>query len=101
MELEEVKPLPAFRAGPLGCWECQMMPFGLTNASATLQRLTESCLGELYLTLCIICLDDITVFNQTPEEHLTRLNAVFGKSREDGLKSKPSKGGLISEQSIT
>ena len=39
----------------------------------------ESCLGELHLTWCIIYLDDIIVFSQTPEEHLLRLSAVFDK----------------------
>ena len=52
------------------------MPFGLTNAPATIQRLMESCLGELHLNWCIIYLDDIIVFTRTPEEHLHRLKAV-------------------------
>ena len=48
MELEEeAKPLTAFTMGPLGFWEYERMPFVLTNAPATLQRLMESCLGEL------------------------------------------------------
>ena len=49
------------------------MTFGLTNAPATFQRLMESCLGVLNLSWCIIYLDDIIVFSQTPEEHLVRL----------------------------
>ena len=66
---EEAKPLTAFTIGPLGFGECERMPFGLTNAPATFQRLMESCLGELNLSWCIIYLDDIIVFSQTPEEH--------------------------------
>ena len=88
---EEAKPLTAFNMGPLDFWECECMPFGLTNAPATLQRLMESCLGELHLNWCIIYLDDIIVFSRTPEEHLHRLRAVFEKLRAAGLKLKPSK----------
>ena len=99
MELEEeVKPLTAFTMGPLGFWECERMPFGLTNAPATFQRLMESCLGELNLTWCIIYLDDIIVFSQTPEEHLVGLQAVFDKLKAAGLKLKPSKCELFKKQ---
>ena len=88
---EEGKPLTAFTRGPLGFWECERMPFGLTNAPATFQRLMESCLGELHLSWCIIYLDDIIVFRQTPEEHLVGLQAVFNKVKAASLKLKPSK----------
>ena len=95
---EEAKPLTAFTMGPLGFWECERMPFGLTNAAATFQRLMESCLGELNLSWCIIYLDDIIVFSQTPEEHLVRLQAVFDKLKAAGLKLKPSKCELFKKQ---
>ena len=74
------------------------MPFGLTNAPATFQRLMESCLGELHLNWCIIYLDDIIVFSQTPEEHVHRLKAVFNKLRAAGLKLKPSKCDLFRKE---
>ena len=83
---------------PLGFWECECMPFGLTNATATFQRLMESCLGELHLNWCIIYLDDIIVFSQTPEEHIHRLRAVFNKLRTAGLKLKPSKCDLLKKE---
>ena len=67
------------------------MPFGLTNAPATLQRLMESCLGDLHLTWCIIYLDDIIIFSKNPDDHITRLEGVFEKLAEAGLKLKPSK----------
>ena len=95
---EEAKPLTAFTMDPLGFWECERMPFGLTNAPATFQRLMESCLGELNLSWCIIYLDDIIVFSQTPEEHLDRLQAVFDKLKAAGLKLKPSKCELFKKQ---
>ena len=65
--------------GPLGFYECERMPFGLTNAPATFQCLMENCLGELHLSWCIIYLDDIIVFSDSPSEHLRRLRGVFAK----------------------
>ena len=65
------------------------MPFGLTNAPATFQRLMESCLGDLHLSWCIIYLDDIIVFSETPEKHIKRLCLVFQKLASAGLKLKP------------
>ena len=84
--------------GPLGFWECERMPFGLINAPATFQRLMESCLGELHLSWCIIYLDDIIVFSQTPEEELVRLQAVFDKLKAAGLKLQCSKCELLRKQ---
>ena len=88
---EDLKELTAFTVGPLGFYECNRMPFGLTNAPATFQCLMESCLGDLHLNWCIIYLDDIIVFADTPEEHVKRLRDVFEKLAEAGLKLKPSK----------
>ena len=88
---EESKPLTAFTVGPLGFCECKRMPFGLTNAPATFQRLMENCLGDLNLHWCIIYLDDIVIFSKDPASHLERLEAVFRKLEEAGLKLKPSK----------
>ena len=88
---EESKPLTAFTVGPLGFYKCERMPFGLTNAPATFQCLMENCLGELHLSWCIIYLDDIIVFSDSPREHLHRLRGVFAKLDKAGLKLKPSK----------
>ena len=95
---EDSKALTAFTVGPLGFYECERMPFGLTNAPATFQWLMQSCLGNLHLQYCIIYLDDILVFSKTPEEHLTRLQAVFEKIRKAELKLKPSKCNLFKQE---
>ena len=84
-------PYTAFTVGPLGFYECLCMPFRLTNAPATFQRLMENCLGDLHLNWCIIYLDDIIVYSETPEEHIERLEGVFKKLSKAGLKLKPSK----------
>ena len=88
---EESKQYMAFTLGSMGLYECESMSFGLCNAPPTFQRLMQNCLGELNLTYCLIYLDDVIVFSETPEEHLQRMHVVFDHLREHSLKLKPSK----------
>ena len=88
---EESIPLTAFTVGPLGFYECIRMPFSLTNTPETFQRLMESCLGDLHPNWCIIYLDDIIIFSKDPDDHIKRLEGVFKKLAQAGLKLKPSK----------
>lgn len=88
---EEDKYKTDFTVGNMGFFECNRMAFGLTNAPATFQRLMERCIGELNLKECLIFLDDILIFSETFEEHLERINAVFTRLQQSGLKLKPSK----------
>ena len=76
---EEFKQYTAFTLGSMGLYECESMPFGLCNALPTFQRLMQNCLGELNLTYCLIYLDDMIVFSETPEEHLQRMRVVFDR----------------------
>ena len=85
------KQYTAFTLASMGLYECESMPFELCNAPPTFQRLMQNCLGELNLTYCLIYLDDVIVFSETPEEHLLRMRVVFDRLREHGLKLKPSK----------
>ena len=84
---EESKQYTAFTLGSMGLYECESMPFGL----CLFQRLMQNCVGKLNLTYCLIYLDDVIVFSETPEEHLQRMCVVFDHLREHGLKLKPSK----------
>jgi transposase InsO family protein len=106
---EEDKEKTAFTVGNLGFFEAERMPFGLTNAPATFQRLMEQTLADLTNTMAY--LDDVIIHSKTFEEHLERLEAVFNKLQEKGLKLKPSKchlfrkrveylGHVISERGI-
>ena len=88
---EKSQQYTAFTIGSMGIFEFLWMPYGLCKAPATFQRLMQNCLGELNLTYALIYLDDVIVFSQTEEEHLTWLQAVFEHFREHGLKLKPSK----------
>ena len=88
---EESKQYTAFTLGCMGLYEGERMPFGLCNTLSTFQRLMQNCLGELNLTYCLIYLDDVIVFSETPENHLQRMRVVFDHLWEHGLKLKPSK----------
>ena len=88
---EESKQYTTFTLGSMGLYECESMPFRLCNAPPTFQRLMQNCLGELNLTYCLIYLDIVIVFSETPEEHLQRMCVVFDHLRELGLKLKQSK----------
>ena len=88
---EESKQYTAFTLGSMGLYECESMLFGLCNAPPTFQRLMQNCLGKLNLTYCLIYLDDVIVFSDTPDEHLRRMRVVFDRLREHSLKLKLSK----------
>ena len=88
---KESKQYTAFTLGSMGLYECESMPFELCNTLPTFQRLMQNCLGKLNLTYCLIYLDDMIVFSETPEEHLQRMRVVFNRLQEHGLKLKPSK----------
>lgn len=87
----------AFRV-PFGLYEFTRMPFGLANAPGTFQRVMEMCLGDLNLSELLIYLDDILVFSSSVEEHLDRLDKVFCRLGEFGLKIKGKKCSLFRDQ---
>ena len=76
---------------PRGMYKFKMMPFGLCNAGATFQRLMDVILSGLHPDVCLVYLDDIIVHSKTTEQHLERLEAVFTRLSEAGLKLKPEK----------
>ena len=47
-----------------GLFEFSAMPFGLCNAPATFERLMETVLMGLHWQICLIYIDDITVFGK-------------------------------------
>ena len=74
-----------------GLYEFNVMPFGLCNAPSTFQRLMEFVLTGLQWSICLIYLDDVIIFSKKFDDHLRRMEEVFGRLREAGLKLKPQK----------
>ena len=67
------------------------MPFGSCNAPATSQHLMEQVLYDVNNKICAIYLNDILIWSSTVKEHLERLEAVFKRLADAGLKLKASK----------
>ena len=95
---EDSKPLTTFTIGPLTVYKCNRMPFRLINAPVIFQQLMATCLRNLNLNWCIIYLDDIPIFSKDLASHLERLEAIFQKLEQAGLKLKPSKCELFQWQ---
>ena len=74
-----------------GLFEFTRTPFGLVNAPASFCRLMQLIFKDMLHKRCFVYLDDIIVFASTPEELIERLDAVFTRLREYGLKAKASK----------
>ena len=101
----------AFRVGTGGLFEYVRMPFGLCNAPATFMRMMDRMFGDQNFQTLLIYLDDILIPANSFQQMLERLDLVFGRLCEFGLKVKPSKchffqttirylGHLVSEDGI-
>ena len=78
----------------LGLYQWKRMPFGLCNATATFQRLMAQTLTRVtkkYRILVMCYVDDVVIATPTLEDHIDRLDEVFGCMKRAGLKCKPSK----------
>ena len=81
-------------AWKLGLYQWKRMPFGLCNATATFQRLMAQALTRVtkkYGNLVMCYVDDVVIATPTLEDHIDRLDEVFGCMKRAGLKCKPSK----------
>ena len=70
------------------------MPYGLCNATATFQRLMAQALTRVtkkYGNLVMCYVDDVVIATPNLEDHIDRLDEVFGCMKRAGLKCKPSK----------
>ena len=95
----------------IGLYDFKVMPFGLVNAPATFERLMETVLRGLQWEECLVYMDDIIVAGDSISQCLERLEHVFQRLQEAGLKLKPSKcnffqkevhfiGHVVSEEGI-
>ena len=82
----------------LGLYQWKRMPFGLCNATATFQRLMAQALTRVtkkYGNLVMCYVDDVVIATPTLEDHIDRLDEVFGCMKRAGLKCKPSKREIL------
>ena len=88
----------AFTVGSMSVYEFLRMPYGLCNAPVMFQHLMQNCLGELNLSFAMVYLDDIIMYLEMLEDHLTQLQAIFDHFAHHGLKLKPSKCHFFKEE---
>jgi len=87
---DRAKERSAFCTGR-GLYQFKRMPFGLCGAPVTFCRLMSIVLGDHIGILCLCYLDDVNVFAKTQRELLERLDKIFTRLSQYGIKTKPSK----------
>ena len=88
----------AFMVGSMGVYEFLHMPYSLCNVPAMFKHLMQNCLGELNLSFAMVYLDDVIMYSEMLEDHLTWLQAVFDHFAHNRLKLKPSKCHFFKEE---
>ncbi len=68
-----------------------VMPFNLKNATSTFTRTMSKVFKDLGNKILKVFIDDLDVHNESQEEHLQHLDAMFYKLREVNLKLNPNK----------
>ena len=69
----------------------RMLAMGLCNAAATFQRLMQTVLEPVLGRCALVFLDDIIVYSESFEDHVTHLNEVLEALENHGLKVSPKK----------
>jgi len=67
------------------------MPFGLCNARGAFQRWISEDLMEHIDLFCIVYLDDVLIYSNTPQQHRRDVSNILEAIRKSGMKVKPSK----------
>ena len=81
-----------------GLFQFTKMPFGLAGAPTSFCRLMSIVFADLLWVICVCYIDDLIIFGRTEQELLDRLDVVFSRLREVGLKLKANKSVLFRQE---
>ena len=95
---EDSRQYIVFTVGSMGIYEFLHIPYSLCNMPATFQHLMQNCLGKLNLSFAMVYLDNMILYSEMAEDHLTWLQAVFDHFAHHGLKLKLSKCHFFKEE---
>jgi len=68
-----------------GLYEYTVMPFGLCNAPSTFQSMINDVFGDMLDVRVIAYMDDILIYTETVEEHVTLVRRVMERLRKARL----------------
>ena len=74
-----------------GLYRFNRMPFGLTNAPATFQRAVDILLARFKWRTCLVYLDDIIVFSNNLDDHLSHVREIMRVLQDAGITLKLKK----------
>ena len=74
-----------------GLYEWVVLPMGLKAAPSTFQRLINQVFADYIDKFLAVYLDDLLVYSDSDEAHLTELRHVLQRMREHKLHAKRSK----------
>jgi Reverse transcriptase (RNA-dependent DNA polymerase)/gag-polyprotein putative aspartyl protease len=75
---------------PFGHWEYLVLPMGMANAPSIFMALMNDVFKGME-HFCLVYLDDVLVYSNSPEEHANHLRMVLARLREHQLYAKRSK----------
>ena len=76
---------------PMCLYKWKQLPMGLASAPGAFQNLMKLIFSGLSYEVALVYLNDFIVFGKNVEEHLERLQLVFGRLEKNRLKIKGSK----------
>ena len=94
---EEDKHKTAFNT-PFAHYEWNRVPMGLRTSAACFSRLLATIFRDDMFEQIVSYFDDILVYTKTFDEHITKLDNVFTKLGNGGLKIRIEKCGFFQEQ---
>ena len=80
-----------------GQFEYLVMPFGLANAPSIFQRMMQEIFGDMWEIFVMIYLDDILIFSESLEDHVSQVKKVLSRLRDNNLYAKLSKCEFFTE----